>query len=852
MNANDSELRKRMRSLSGKIEEGLSEDDIYSSLGFRKYLLGLVETMKVPGLVNLILDRGKENGQAGCTDKNSMYINYMHRIVRRLETPEARFMSVLGLFYHECAHNKFCDFDEDIRIRNGIKKGVVIAEPTADMFEPQLIPAYLDLKKAIQESEVARRVVFETLKDLSNIVDDVHDENAMIAQFGDFVGESIYLLRSSLHEDSPSYEIMQSLMKTPGFGTTDLFSSMLLQLARFGYVTARDPENMQQDNCYMLADLCRPYLEKATSANDKITQYRYLWIIMTILWIIYSKLVDDAEQMMQMLQELSDAIGNGQGGDSSEDKQNGQSQGGASEGQEQGSEDQQQSSGASGSGADAEPGDEAQQQSGGKSGSGKQTTGSQNSGQSGSQNTGSEAGGSDPSALPQNGEQGAQSSDQSGSESSRSDQGSAGQTPDGQTKSEQIEKNDSKGKDGAKSANDFERASDDVLQQMLDALKKAAEQIGSNNNDANGRTSSLEAVQNRVKARKAPKEASEADRPQNDAQGSQGLSAKEQEEAASKKARDPSFRSPQMAAVAHAVATAEAEAQLTKINADALGAQVNAVDRTSPHEGVPLQFERVLKVTDQDRYTYDQIMAPLSATSKRLQKKLLEALRDIKEGYVTKKRHTGRIFCPNDAYRPDQRYFANKKLPEDFPDMAISVLVDHSGSMNGKRIEAAQKASMLLYDFAVGLGIPVSVAGHYTSGKKVYYRMYTEFDKFSKEDRYRLSQMGTGGCNRDGLALNVAIGLLMNRPEDVKLLIIISDGQPNHDNYGGLAAAEDIQQIVRDARKHGVEVMAAAIGSDRDTVGQIYTDGFLDIADLNELPRTLVNIVKNRIIRNAF
>lgn len=853
MNANDSELRKRMRSLSKKIAESLSEEDIYSSLGFRKYLLGLAETMKVPGLVNLILD-SDPHGKAGWTNKSSMYVNYMHPIVRRLETPEARFMCVLAIFFHECAHNKFCDFDEDTRIMEGIQKGIMLAEPAADQIPAFLIPAFLDLKAALAEPGLARGVVEETMKDLSNIVDDVHDENAMIGQFGDFVGESIYLCRSSLHEDTASFEEMQSLMRNQKANIADHLSCMLFQFARFGYVASRDEEKMAQDDCYQLIRSCVPYIEAAAKADDKISQYQNLWIVMAALWLIYAKIVDDMQELLDMLKNMPQMPGFGQGGDPSgeqdESDSNDQQQGSNGGQQQSDGNEQEQSDGQGSQSGQSQDGDDSQQDNGS---SGDQQSDHSDPSESG-RDPGSQQNGCDP--QQQSGNDSSQQSNQGGSDQSSSGQQASGQSGSGGDSSGSSSNADSRKNNEPQQSNQgagsFQRASDDMLQQMLDAMKKAAEQIGSNNNDANGRNSSLEAVQNRVKARKAPRDASEAGRPENASQGDSGASAKEQEELAAKKARDPSTTCPQMAAVIQAVAKAEAEVQLAQINAQDLGSQVNAVNRTSPHEGIPLHFERVLKVTDQDRHTYDAIMAPLLSTSKRLQKKLLDALRDIKEGYVTKRRHTGKIFCANDSYRPDQRYFANKKLPEDFPDMAITILVDHSGSMNGERIKAAQKASMLLYDFAVGLGIPVSVAGHYASGKGVYYRMYTEFDKFSKDDRYRLSQMGTAGCNRDGLALNVAVGLLLNRPEEIKLLIIISDGQPNHDDYGGEAAAKDIQEIVKDARKRGVEIMAAAIGSDRGTVGQIYTDGFLDIADLNELPKTMVNIVKNRIIKNAF
>ena len=136
--------------------------------------------------------------------------------------------------------------------------------------------------------------------------------------------------------------------------------------------------------------------------------------------------------------------------------------------------------------------------------------------------------------------------------------------------------------------------------------------------------------------------------------------------------------------------------------------------------------------------------------------------------------------------------------------------------------------------------------------------IYADFEQISGKDRYRASKMAASitrmkanHCNRDGLALKIAEELLSQRPEQVKLLMIVSDGRPNHDGYGGEEAAKDIQGILRKAKQEGIEVIACAIGDDKDNIKAIYGDSFVDISDLGRLPKTLVNIVKKRIISSA-
>ena len=102
-------------------------------------------------------------------------------------------------------------------------------------------------------------------------------------------------------------------------------------------------------------------------------------------------------------------------------------------------------------------------------------------------------------------------------------------------------------------------------------------------------------------------------------------------------------------------------------------------------------------------------MKELGPISKKLQNKMKFILDDMKQGCKLTRRQFGRKIESRDTFRIDSKFFSNTKLPQDLPDMAIMVLIDESGSMSGSRIEAARKAAYLLYDFASGLNIPLTV-----------------------------------------------------------------------------------------------------------------------------------------------
>lgn len=277
--------------------------------------------------------------------------------------------------------------------------------------------------------------------------------------------------------------------------------------------------------------------------------------------------------------------------------------------------------------------------------------------------------------------------------------------------------------------------------------------------------------------------------------------------------------------------------------------EIYAVDQASSHKGIPMEVLPQNDVSDADKARYQEVIKEVAGYSKRLQRRMIAALRDLRDGEVAHHRIAGNRFEATAAYRPDERFFAKKSSPKDLPDMAISLLVDHSGSMHGERIQAAMQAAILLHDFATALNIPVCVAGHATKGERVCYYTYTDYQQVSPSEKYRLAKMTATGSNRDGFAIEIAASLLVKRPEEVKLLIILSDGQPNHNGYGGEAAAEDIQGIVKRYKRQGVEVIAAAIGGDKEKIKVIYGErSYLDITDLAHLPQTLAKLVRKRII----
>lgn len=160
-------------------------------------------------------------------------------------------------------------------------------------------------------------------------------------------------------------------------------------------------------------------------------------------------------------------------------------------------------------------------------------------------------------------------------------------------------------------------------------------------------------------------------------------------------------------------------------------------------------------------------------------------------------------------------------------------------------MEGYQKSSSM-YDFCMESEIPVLVCGHHTDGYRhenlkdetVYLHCCADFETDEK-DRFRIAGMQPYGSNRDGTALWYAGSRLLERPEKQKLLFVISDGAPNANQYGGTGAKRDLQKIRKKLLQQGVFFQAAAIGSDKEAIQEIYEESFLDITDLEQLPALL-------------
>ncbi|MDL2325079.1 AAA family ATPase [Ruminococcaceae bacterium OttesenSCG-928-A16] len=218
-----------------------------------------------------------------------------------------------------------------------------------------------------------------------------------------------------------------------------------------------------------------------------------------------------------------------------------------------------------------------------------------------------------------------------------------------------------------------------------------------------------------------------------------------------------------------------------------------------------------------------------------------------------KSRFYGTKFNVGKMASPDFRHFSQKRPPQEEPTLAVALRIDESASMNAYgRIEAAKRAAVAVYEFCEGCQIPLLIYGD-TADRSPLEQMslysYIDFEEPMLNDKYCLMNIRGHSNNRDGMALRILSEKLLRAPQETKLLISISDGQPKAmPDYSGDRAIADMKNVIEEYSRKNVLFLSAAIGQDKETICSIYGhERFIDITDLRQLPSRLVSIIAKHL-----
>lgn len=288
--------------------------------------------------------------------------------------------------------------------------------------------------------------------------------------------------------------------------------------------------------------------------------------------------------------------------------------------------------------------------------------------------------------------------------------------------------------------------------------------------------------------------------------------------------------------------------------AEELKQEVEAFDFTAINKNFPITIIR--KEPSKEAYAlYEKAMDEIGFLVKKTVNELRNKIKDQQQGGKLNGMYNGRYLDRNNLHRFDLRVMCKNDLPEDIPDMAVSILIDGSSSMrqNNKDWHAVLTA-LTIYLVCKELDVPVMVYSHHASRRHVEITALSDFYSVDGKDKYRICDLKTAHGNRDGMALRFCSEKLANRPEQNKFQMIISDGLPSvySSTEEGLT---DIRNVLMDYSKKNVKYIAYGLGEEQKRIEEIYVQDlssktaakFIKTNAPEELPKMFVKSIKDLI-----
>jgi len=294
------------------------------------------------------------------------------------------------------------------------------------------------------------------------------------------------------------------------------------------------------------------------------------------------------------------------------------------------------------------------------------------------------------------------------------------------------------------------------------------------------------------------------------------------------------------------------------------GVYTTSYDQTveAPELCEPDELVRLRQQLDQQLLHLQGVVAKLA---NRLQRKLMAKQTrawnfDLEEGLLDAGR-LARVIA-----NPTHSLSFKQERDTDFRDTVVSLLIDNSGSMRGRPIAVAAMSADILARTLERCGVKVEVLGFTTKAWKggqsrekwvsdgkpampgrlndLRHIIYKSADAPWRRARKNLGLMLKEGLlkeNIDGEALMWAHNRLLGRPEQRRIVMVISDGAPVDDSTLSVNNGSYLERHLRDVihwieNNSGVELAAIGIGHD---VTRYYRRA-VTISDAEELGGTMM------------
>ncbi|MCI5699363.1 MAG: nitric oxide reductase activation protein [Lachnospiraceae bacterium] len=263
------------------------------------------------------------------------------------------------------------------------------------------------------------------------------------------------------------------------------------------------------------------------------------------------------------------------------------------------------------------------------------------------------------------------------------------------------------------------------------------------------------------------------------------------------------------------------------------------------------QYEYARKQRDKNRYAYYD--------NHRAVKKNIADLTDTLKKSLTLRDEVQEVTADRGKLVParlwrvgrtrDAKLFT-RELKNHNMDLVVDVLIDASGSQRSRQAQVALQG-YILSEALSNVNIPHRVMSFCTFWDYTILHRFRSYDD-GREANGNIFEYTTSSNNRDGLAIQAAADGLLEREEENKIMIILSDGRPydvilnrpnarNPQPYQGKYAARDTAFEVRKLRNLGVAVLGVFAGEEKDlaTEKKIFGKDFAYIRNIEKFSRTV-------------
>lgn len=199
-----------------------------------------------------------------------------------------------------------------------------------------------------------------------------------------------------------------------------------------------------------------------------------------------------------------------------------------------------------------------------------------------------------------------------------------------------------------------------------------------------------------------------------------------------------------------------------------------------------------------------------------------------------------------------------RELKADAADFVVDVLIDASGSQMSRQGEVAIQ-TYIISEALSNVEIPHRVMSFCTFWDYTILHRFRKYDDPRTENENIFNYV-TSSNNRDGLAIKTAGHSLLQRQEEKKILIVLSDGRPydvivnrpnakNPQPYRGNTAISDTATEVRRLRNLDVSVLGVFAGEEKDlsTEKKIFGKDFAYIRDIRNFSRIVGRYLKKQL-----